>query len=198
VRQATEPAPTPPDAEIREQPLKRDLVVVAQGQNAGPSPETASASAELEEALSAERARTAQLENERAQLQEWNARLVPGGIVLTLNDIFAFNQEEPSPDAQASLNRLAILLNERPERRILVEGHTDAAGAEEYNLALSQKRADAVRQYLQKQGVSESRIDASGVGEKSPVAPNNTAAGRRQNRRVEVRIQDPNVTAKDG
>jgi outer membrane protein OmpA-like peptidoglycan-associated protein len=136
-------------------------------------------------------ARALALERERAQLQEWNAQLVPSGIVLTLGDLFGFGNSSPLPEANASLQRLALLLNERPERRIRIEGHTDSTGAEEFNLRLSQERAEAVRRALEERGVSPERISASGRGEQSPVAPNNSPAGRMKNRRVEVTIFDP-------
>ena len=74
---------------------------------------------------------------------------------------------------------------------MIIEGHTDNVGSEDFNLGLSQRRADAVRSYLLQQGVDASRIEASGMGEGVPVASNGTATGRQQNRRVEIIISNP-------
>jgi outer membrane protein OmpA-like peptidoglycan-associated protein len=70
--------------------------------------------------------------------------------------------------------------------KLQLEGHTDAVGSDDYNLKLSQQRADAVRDFLVEQGVSLANISAVGLGKDSPVASNDSAAGRQQNRRVEL------------
>jgi OOP family OmpA-OmpF porin len=107
--------------------------------------------------------------------------------VLTLGDVlFAPDQAELTRDAMRKLYPLVDILKEQPRRNIRIEGYTDNSGTESYNLDLSQRRADAVRDFLIDQGISPNRIIARGYGEAEPVASNDTAAGRRENRRVEV------------
>lgn len=89
------------------------------------------------------------------------------------------------------LQELATVISSRPDLgTISIEGHTDNAGSETYNLELSRKRADALKRFLSSNGVSESRLTASGYGEMRPIASNETQAGREQNRRVEFRLAD--------
>jgi outer membrane protein OmpA-like peptidoglycan-associated protein len=75
---------------------------------------------------------------------------------------------------------------------VMIEGHTDNVGSDDYNMGLSQRRADSVKAYLMGEGINGNRLVAYGKGESSPVASNDTASGRRQNRRVEVIIADVN------
>jgi len=81
-------------------------------------------------------------------------------------------------------------LNQFGEMGILIEGHTDSIGTDEYNLGLSQRRAKAVYDFLASQDVAESRMSWEGYGESRPVADNDTDEGRQQNRRVDLVIQD--------
>jgi len=129
-------------------------------------------------------ARRAELERELAELK---ARETERGLVLTLGDVlFAPNQAELTPSAMRKLYPLVTILKEQPRRRIHIEGYTDSRGTESHNLDLSQLRADAVRDFLIDNGISSNRIIARGYGEADPVASNATAAGQRENRRVEV------------
>ncbi|MFU8822592.1 MAG: OmpA family protein, partial [Gammaproteobacteria bacterium] len=89
-----------------------------------------------------------------------------------------------------NLDKLAAFLGEYPDRTVLIEGHTDSVGSEESNQFLSQRRAESVRSYLVNRGVQAHRITTAGLGEGSPVASNDTATGRQQNRRVEVIISN--------
>ena len=82
-----------------------------------------------------------------------------------------------------------------PSRTVAIEGHTDSVGGDDYNLGLSQRRADSVRSNLVSRGVDAARITAMGAGESAPVAGNESAAGRQQNRRVEVIISNPALAA---
>lgn len=90
-----------------------------------------------------------------------------------------------------SLDRIASLLKDHPQLTALIEGHTDNAGPDDINLELSRARASAVEQALIERGVPAQRLTAEGAGETRPIADNATAAGRAQNRRVEVYVQEP-------
>jgi OmpA-OmpF porin, OOP family len=141
-----------------------------------------------EEAAQARRkpssARIAELERELSDLK---AHETEHGLVLTLGDVqFAPNEYDLTRDAMRKLYPLVTLLKEQPGRTIRIEGYTDSSGTQDYNFDLSQRRADAVRDYLIDHGISANRIIARGYGEAEPVASNDTAAGRRENRRVEV------------
>lgn len=126
-----------------------------------------------------------ELENVKQQQTERGTIYTLGGDAL-----FATNKAELKAGARASFDRLASTLNETPDRKIIVEGHTDSTGSEDYNQQLSQERAESVKRYLTSQGVEAGRITAVGKGESFPVANNDTAAGRQQNRRVEVIIEN--------
>ncbi|MFT6400228.1 MAG: outer membrane protein OmpA-like peptidoglycan-associated protein [Bradymonadia bacterium] len=89
------------------------------------------------------------------------------------------------------LDDVALVLYDRPDIEVRVEGHTDSEGSSSYNLNLSQERAGSVRLYLIQQGISASRIEAEGVGEERPLETNDTPEGRAVNRRVEFHITNP-------
>jgi outer membrane protein OmpA-like peptidoglycan-associated protein len=115
------------------------------------------------------------------------ARKTAHSMVLTVGDVlFAPDQSEPTAVTIRNLSPLVILLKEQPQRRIHIEGYADSTGPEAYNLALSQRRADTVRDFLVANGIPPQRITARGYGEATSVASNTTTAGRRENRRVEV------------
>lgn len=133
--------------------------------------------------------RVSELEAELSDLQQ---RQSDRGTVFVLNDaLFEIGKSELKPGAKSNFDRLAKFMNDRPDQKIVVEGHTDSTGAEEYNLTLSQQRADSVKNYLSGAGVSADRISAVGKGEAYPVATNDTVGGRQQNRRVEVIVENP-------
>ena len=90
--------------------------------------------------------------------------------------------------SQTQLNQVAGVLVKYPDTDILVMGHTDATGSEDYNQRLSERRANSVTNYIEGQGVAAARVRAKGFGETSPVADNGTEEGRAQNRRVEFSI----------
>nr|MBN1165362.1 OmpA family protein [Candidatus Krumholzibacteriota bacterium] len=90
-----------------------------------------------------------------------------------------------TPDSYAILDRVVKSLMAYPEVRIEIRGYTDSVGSWESNLRLSQRRADAVKQYLINSGIMADRILSRGYGEADPIAPNTTAAGRAENRRIE-------------
>ena len=129
------------------------------------------------------------LETELAELQ---AQRTERGLVVTLSDdiLFDVDQAELKPGGQQQLARVADFLRNHPDRGVVVEGHTDSTASDTYNLALSQRRANAVEDFLITQGVEPTRISARGYGEQLPIATNDTAAGRQQNRRVELVVLD--------
>jgi OmpA-OmpF porin, OOP family len=129
------------------------------------------------------------LETELAALR---AERTDRGLVVTLSDeiLFDVDQAELKPGGMQQLARVAEFLRENPDRNVLIEGHTDSTAPDAYNLALSQRRANAVEDFLITQGVDPTRISAVGYGEQLPIATNDTAAGRQANRRVEIVVLD--------
>jgi outer membrane protein OmpA-like peptidoglycan-associated protein len=136
------------------------------------------------------RAELAQTQQELADLK---AKQTDRGVVVTLGDVlFDTGQATLKPGADLALDRLASYMTANPQTKIVVEGHTDSVGTDEYNDALSQRRADAVAHALIARGVSADDVRAIGRGKNYPVATNDTAAGRQQNRRVEIVFSDQN------
>lgn len=132
--------------------------------------------------------RAAQLQKE---LEELSAKQTPIGMVMTLGDVlFDVGKATLKPGAERSLDQLAEFLKKHPERKVRVEGFTDATGSAETNQQLSRQRAQEVRTELTSRGISPDRVEAVGYGESFPIASNDSAAGRQQNRRVEIVISD--------
>ena len=145
--------------------------------------EAAKAEAAIAEAAAA-KAAMQQLENE---LTELKAKQTDRGLVITLGDVlFEFNQADLKNGATRNLNPLVKALNADLEQAVIVEGHTDNIGSKDYNLSLSEKRADSVKAYLVSQGINGDRVSTKGLGFEFPVASNNSNQGRQQNRRVEI------------
>lgn len=105
--------------------------------------------------------------------------------------LFGFDQSTLTPTAQTTLDNAASTINElseqHPSLKVKVDGHTDWVGTDGYNQALGERRANAVKQYLERKGVASDRIDTTSYGESKPVATNETDEGRALNRRAEVR-----------
>lgn len=112
------------------------------------------------------------------------------GIKITFDSglLFAVDKASLSERSKQELAELARIVNKYEDTNILIEGHTDATGSDDYNLELSRKRAQAVSAYLASLGVNPTRFTTMGYGESQPVAANDTAEGRRQNRRVDLAI----------
>jgi outer membrane protein OmpA-like peptidoglycan-associated protein len=141
----------------------------------------------------AEQAKTAALAKELADLK---AQQTNRGLVLTVGDVlFATGKAEVAAGGMRSIDKLAEWLKKNPTRNLLIEGHTDNTGAEDFNQKLSQQRADAVKDALVSRGVGSDRITTKGYGPKYPVVANDTPAGRQQNRRVEVVVLNEGATA---
>ena len=137
-------------------------------------------------------------EQEAAELQRQidalQAKPTDRGLVLTLGDVlFETGRADLKAGAAGNLSKLVAFLTKYPERVVAVEGYTDSVGSEDYNQALSQRRADSVRSYLVRAGIESGRISASGMGKNDPVASNDSASGRQQNRRVAVIINNPPI-----
>jgi outer membrane protein OmpA-like peptidoglycan-associated protein len=113
------------------------------------------------------------------------------GTIVSLADIlFDFDKATLRRDVEFNLVKIATILNQFAEMKVLIEGHTDAIGTDEYNLGLSQRRAQAVYDFLVSQDVKAERLGWEGYGESRPVADNDTDEGRQKNRRVDLVIQD--------
>ncbi|HEV7767402.1 MAG TPA: OmpA family protein [Thermoanaerobaculia bacterium] len=133
------------------------------------------------------RDRIESMQAELAKLAE--TRSTDRGFIVTLPGLFFDSGKSVlKPGAKNTLAKIATQLQTNPDARIEIEGHTDSVGSDAMNQALSEKRAAAVRDYLASHGLPAVRITISGQGESTPVASNDTAAGRQQNRRVELVI----------
>lgn len=129
----------------------------------------------------------------KRQVSDLQAEETERGLVLTLGAVlFETNKATLQSGAQRTVQKVAEFLNQYPERNILIEGFTDSQGSDAYNQKLSQERAQTVRNELAKHGVAAGRVDIVGYGEEYPVASNDNAAGRQQNRRVEIVISKEN------
>lgn len=149
------------------------------------------AQAEAQSAKSQALAAQTQLANAQQQLADLQAKKTDRGLVVTLGDVlFDTGQSTLKPGASLTLDRLATYLKANPDTRIIIEGHTDSRGSDDYNHALSQRRAEAVATELESRGVPEEQYRTRGLGKAYPVASNDTAAGRQQNRRVEIVFSD--------
>ena len=103
--------------------------------------------------------------------------------------LFAVDSALLTPSSRSALDDVAAVLNEYAKTAVIVQGHTDSTGSEEHNQELSERRAEAVRNYLAGRGVDADRMAALGYGEGAPVADNTTASGRSRNRRVDVLLK---------
>jgi outer membrane protein OmpA-like peptidoglycan-associated protein len=129
----------------------------------------------------------AEIEND---IEGANVERVGEGIKITFDSgiLFDVNKATLKQASKENLTKLAGILNKYEDTNILLEGHTDATGSEEYNLTLSKQRSESVANFLTGLNVAPTRLTMMGYGEGQPVADNETAEGRQQNRRVEVAI----------
>lgn len=112
-------------------------------------------------------------------------------LAITLKGDVSFdtNSAKIKPGLYSEIDRIAQIMSQYPQTTVIVEGHTDSKGKDDYNMELSRKRAEAVMRELVNRGVSSSQIQTAAYGETLPVASNDTAEGRQRNRRVEIKIQ---------
>ena len=115
-------------------------------------------------------------------IKEWIEQLPQGNIT------FKTDSADINSSFYSVLNSVAKVLNKYSNSTVMVSGHTDSTGSAEYNLNLSRERANSVASYLQGQGVKSSRFEVLGLGSSNPIASNDNANGRAQNRRVEIKI----------
>jgi len=149
-----------------------------------------------------------QAEAEKTQMrqrlmQQLNAiletRETARGLIVSINDVlFDFDKYTLKPGARETMAKVSGILLAYPGLKLELEGHTDSVGSDEYNLKLSQNRADSVHDFLVQQGVPAGNITAVGLGKDDPVASNDTAAGRQRNRRVELVVSGAVIGAQIG
>lgn len=175
---------------------RTDAVISAREAEAAQSREKAqsleSTNKQLETSATESQAQAALLASKNQELEKELSALkmkpTARGMELTLRDtVFEFGKSDLTSGARRDLEKLSQELKKSPDRKILVEGHTDGIGAEAYNQELSQRRAEAIKDALSKE-IDSSRITARGLGKQYPVATNATEAGRQQNRRVTVTV----------
>jgi outer membrane protein OmpA-like peptidoglycan-associated protein len=156
------------------------------------------AKAQAQQAVSKRRTRRPRFSRHRPESQRLAAssrtcrpRKTPRGIVLTLDDVlFDTGKAQLKSGATRSIEQIAAFLKENPDRHVQVEGFTDSQGADDYNLELSQSRADSVAMAIIQRGVDAQRVRALGYGEGYPVASNANAGSRQLNRRVEIIVSN--------
>lgn len=161
---------------------------LAQGDAVKAQNEAAEAQRQTQEA----QARAAQLAAQlQAQLDDLAAKKTERGMVITLGDVlFGTDLARLNPDGMRTAQKLADVLQQNPQRTVLVEGFTDSTGTAPHNQELSERRATAVRSALQDMGVARERVAIRGYGQTYPVAANDTAQNRQLNRRVEIVLSD--------
>ncbi len=174
----------------------------AQAQQAQAEAQAANARAQANQAnqRAAESAASEQALRERL-LKQLSAVLqtteTPRGLVIHMSDVlFATNKYDLKPATQVSLAKVATILELYPGLKVQVEGYTDSTGAPAYNQTLSENRADTVRNFLTQNGVPQDNVTAKGYGATDFVAPNDTAAGRAQNRRVDMIVSGDAIGVK--
>lgn len=144
-----------------------------------------------------------QAEEIEEDLEDAEVERVGEGILITFDSglLFDLDSYQLRAETKENLTELSDALKEYDETNIIIEGHTDSQGTDSYNQRLSERRARSVSGYLAKQNVNAGRFTVRGYGEEKPVATNETAAGRQENRRVEVAIvanEDLKEAAQEG
>jgi outer membrane protein OmpA-like peptidoglycan-associated protein len=151
----------------------------------------------------AERSRKAAAELRAQLLDQFNrvleTRDTPRGLVVNMGDVlFDFGKYNLRSEAREKLAKLTGIVMAHPGLKLAVEGHTDSVGGDEANQKLSEQRADAVSKYLIEEGLADASVSSQGFGKSSPVADNDTAAGRQKNRRVEIVVSGEVIGEKIG
>ncbi len=133
--------------------------------------------------------------NEKGPASNFGCPIISPDIIKRINlaaknVFFATASDKLLKQSNKRLDDVVAILNENPSFKVQIDGHTDAQGKDEYNLDLSNRRAASVKAYLAGKGIAEGRLSSTGYGETKPVADNNTAKGRAQNRRVEMTLSN--------
>lgn len=172
-------------ARSREADLARNRAQQAESQ-------AQAARSQAEEARSQAQGAQQQLAQAQQELEQLRTKQTERGRVMTLSSdvLFDTGKANLKSGAQRDLDRLAQFLKDSPQTRVIVEGFTDGRGSDDYNQQLSEQRANAVASALRDRGVPGERVEARGMGKGFPVASNETAEGRQQNRRVEIVMSD--------
>jgi outer membrane protein OmpA-like peptidoglycan-associated protein len=176
------------DEHVSQGQVERDRIMLAARSREADNAKQAASNAQLA-------ANSAMQDRDRLQqeVDQLKATQTPRGLVLTLGDVlFDTNKSELNPGAGRKLDQLADFLNQHKDRQVQIDGFTDSTGSDAYNVDLSQRRADAVKQALVMRGIDSSRIGSRGYGKEYPVAGNTESGGRQLNRRVEVVIGQEN------
>ncbi|MGH8307025.1 MAG: OmpA family protein [Gammaproteobacteria bacterium] len=182
-------------AEIKQASAQRSQIQLQASQQQAQNASAATRQAQMQAQQAQTQAQMTQQQNAQLQQQlaELKAKQTNRGMVLTLGNIlFALNKADLKSGADSTIQQLAQFMQNYPKRNVMVEGYTDSTGSADYNQDLSERRADAVKTALVNDGINPQRIVTKGFGEQFPVADNSTAAGRQQNRRVEIVISDAN------
>jgi outer membrane protein OmpA-like peptidoglycan-associated protein len=155
----------------------------------------ASAQAATAQAQAAAQQTEQMREKLKAQLnQVLNTQETARGLVVNMSDVlFDFNKYTLKPEAREKLAKVSGILLSYPDLKLQVEGYTDNIGSDEYNQKLSEERAQAVSNYLTSQSVAAANVTATGYGKGDPIADNSTAAGRAQNRRVQLVVSGASI-----
>jgi OOP family OmpA-OmpF porin len=109
-------------------------------------------------------------------------------IIIPDHILFDFDSSVVKPMFSLVLEEIAKILQQKSNKGLVIEGHTDSIGAAEYNQLLSERRANTIKEFLISKGLSASSLTAKGVGEQKPIADNTTREGRKRNRRVELHV----------
>lgn len=181
------------EADVAKSGTERDKMRLDQRTREADQSRTAANIARGDAAYAQQQTRDAQARNANleAQLAELSAKKTERGMVITLGDLlFATDQARLNPEGTRTVQKLAQVLTQNPQRTVLIEGFTDSTGSSAHNQALSERRADAVQLGLLEQGIARNRIAIHGYGEAHPVAGNESTADRQLNRRVEIVLSE--------
>ena len=181
------------EADVAKSGTERDKMRLDQRTREADQSRTAANIARGDAAYAQQQTRDAQARNANleAQLAELSAKKTERGMVITLGDVlFATDQARLNPEGQRTVQKLAQVLTQNPQRTVLIEGFTDSTGSSAHNQALSERRADSVQLGLLEQGIARNRIAIHGYGEAHPVAGNESTTDRQLNRRVEIVLSE--------
>lgn len=171
----------------------------AEAQAAQAQAKAAEARAAQEQAEQSAQSATQQTEQMREKLKDQlnqvlATRETARGLIVNMSDVlFDTGKYTLKTDAREKLAKVSGILLAYPNLQLQVEGYTDNVGSDDYNQTLSQQRADAVREYLGSQGVTQTNISATGYGKSDPVADNSTSQGRAENRRVQMVVSGNSI-----